>query len=575
MTTTPAPAHAADTPATRLPGGDPLVDALPPPVGRTSHLLIPAAIAFTALYLLWIVRGAQVGNPFLFALFFGAQMFSILSAAGFWWTVTAGTRRRDRNTLAAHLDAGPVVQVVPRQVQAPPPPKPSVDVLVPTYNEAVDLIEATVAAATRVKGAAVTVWVLDDGDRPEVADLARRSGVRYLARSENVGAKAGNLNHALEHCRSDFVAVLDCDHVPHPDFLTRTLSPLLEDHDMAFVQSPQYYRNHDESQVADASWSQQQIFFGPIAAGKDTLGAMICCGTNVVFRRQALDAVGGFPTSTVTEDFSLGISMHSTGWRSAYVPEVLAEGLAPTDMASYVSQQNRWARGCISSIPQIVRASMPAKLKAQYLLSASHFLNGWTLLVYMSLPVIFLFTGAQPLAQSTASAVVTYFLPYFFFSMLIVNLASGWTYSFNAFALASSTFWVHIWATLQSLTGRSGRFVVTSKDGRPHDRQLRPVMPALVTIGVLVLACLYGAAQSPDAAAVNNIALVLLHVVVLLVGTWPALQRGSETPTVSASPEVEVPAEEAPAAERPRRSTHAHVTPQRGKAEAPTVTPRS
>src|SRR5215207_9263972 len=97
----------------------------------------------------------------------------------------------------------------------PARPLPVVDVLIPTYNEPVEVVEPTVAAAMRLAAARVRVAVLDDGDRPEMAAMAARCGARYVRRSDHGGAKAGNLNHALRITDAPFVAVLDCDHVPH------------------------------------------------------------------------------------------------------------------------------------------------------------------------------------------------------------------------------------------------------------------------------------------------------------------------------------------------------------------------
>ena len=60
--------------------------------------------------------------------------------------------------------------------------------------------------------------------------------------------------------------------------------------------------------------------------------------------------MGGFPTNSLTEDFELSIRMHEAGFKSRYISETLASGLGPEDMASYVSQQHRWARGLSVSL---------------------------------------------------------------------------------------------------------------------------------------------------------------------------------------------------------------------------------
>src|SRR4029079_14122438 len=116
---------------------------------------------------------------------------------------------------------------------------------------------------------------------------------------------------------------------------------------------------------------------------------------------------------SVTEDFELSIHLHERGWKSRYVPEVLAHGLGPEDMASYVSQQERWSRGCLAAIPAVLRSTLRLRKKVQYLLSASFFLSGWTVLVYMTFPVVRLLTGAQPLAATSGGQVLGPFAPHF------------------------------------------------------------------------------------------------------------------------------------------------------------------
>ncbi|WP_052681912.1 glycosyltransferase [Saccharothrix sp. ST-888] len=95
-------------------------------------------------------------------------------------------------------------------------------------------------AAVRAPGA-LTVWVLDDGDRPEVADLAAAHGYRYVVRpGRGHLKKAGNLNHALTLSSAEYIAILDADFAPRPDFL-RHLPPYFADRRIGIVQSPQCF----------------------------------------------------------------------------------------------------------------------------------------------------------------------------------------------------------------------------------------------------------------------------------------------------------------------------------------------
>jgi cellulose synthase (UDP-forming) len=432
-----------------------------------------------------------------------AELFNLLQALGSWWTM--GFPRR-QTSLVHRPDA-----------------VADVDILIPVYNEPLEIVEPTIAAATRLPGANVRVAVLDDGNRPTLARIAERHGAAYIRRGVNTGAKAGNLNHALARTDAPYVLILDCDHVPGPRLFAAML-PALEDERVAFVQAPQYYANAGSSSVARAAWSQQALFFGPIACGKDRLGAMFCCGTNVLFRRGALEDVGGFPEHTITEDFELSVRLHERGWRSAYVPEVVARGLGPEDMSSYVGQQQRWATGCLSAIPVVLRARLPWRLRLQYLLSASYFLSGWTVLIYMTLPVTRLVTGAQPVAGASASQFLTHFAPYFAAALLTVATAGAGTYTFAAFCLATASFWIHVQATLSATLRRRHRFVVTPKRAA-DSRQLRAVWPALVAMSVLGGVLLAALQDPPTPAVLNNVSFLAVHLIVLATGVGPALHR--------------------------------------------------
>jgi cellulose synthase (UDP-forming) len=244
----------------------------------------------------------------------------------------------------------------------------------------------------------------------------------------------------------------------------------------------------------------------------------------VLFRREAFESVGGFPTNSLTEDYELSIWLHEKGWRSVYVPDVLSRGLGPEDMASYVSQQQRWARGCLSGLPRALRAKLPLKLKVQYVLSASYFLSGWTVLIYMSFPVIRLLTGGQPIDGIDAPEFLLHFAPYFAVALTTAALAGAGSYTFAAFALAAANFWIHCLATVYTVLRKSGSFVVTPKKGAAA-RQPSAVMPALVAVAVLVGVSIYGLVRERDAATINNVCFAAVHVSILMTGCWPALAK--------------------------------------------------
>lgn len=469
-----------------------------------------------AWYIGWLIQPVRVGTWWLYFPLIAAEVFNMTQAVGFWWTVSSAR--------TAPTPAAPAIGYA------------ETDVLIAVYDEPINVIEPTVAAATRLRGGTINVVLCDDGSREELRVLAESYGVRYIARESSAGAKAGNLNNALAATGAPFVAVLDSDHVPEPHFLETTLA-YFDDADVAFVQSPQYYANHPSTDLAGAAWEQQSLFFGPIARGKDGLGAMFCAGTNVVFRREPLESVGGYPEGSVTEDFELSVQLHERGWRTRYVPEVLVKGLGPESYSAYVGQQDRWARGCLAAIPTTLRARLPWHLKAQYLLSSSFFLTGWTFLVYMSLPIIRLLTGHQPIARGEADLFLVHFAPYFGLALLTVSIAGVSGYTFRAYAVMFANFWVHIRASLAVLLGVGGGFTVTSKEGTAGPEP-GAVLPGLALILVLAGVSLWALASSVDPSTLNNVGFALLHLVVLVRGVLPALRSAVVTGQPAASEQM-------------------------------------
>ncbi len=462
---------------------------------RRTRLLLALNTVAALAYVVWWAMPGHVGNPVLFTLLLLAEAFTFSHVVGLWWAVGA------------------------TRVEAPPAPtrRWSVDVLVPTYGEPLPVLEATVRAAVAMRSthADATVLVLDDARRPEVEALAGALGARYRTREGNAGAKAGNLNAALAVSDADLVAVFDADHVPHPEFLDRLVG-YFEDPRTAFVQTPQYYANAAHSRVARGAYDQQALFYGPICRGKNGLDAAFCCGTNVVFRRAALEEVGGFDTESVVEDFVTSIHLHRKGWRSVYYPYVLAAGIGPTTLATFFSQQFRWARGSVGALVtgEPFKPGLTLPQRVQYLLATSFYLTGLVTLVYVLLPVVYMLTGASAFSADAGSFVFVY-APFLVLGLLTVRRGLGRQLSLDHLRYTFGTFPVYALASLSALTGRKASFNVTSKDEAAAPPPLLALVPVALQV-VTVLACVYGFfARDVDARTWTNLAWATINVLLL------------------------------------------------------------
>ena len=132
-----------------------------------------------------------------------------------------------------------------------------------TYNEEISVLKKTVLVCNNMRYPHKT-YILDDGNRPELAKAAAEWGCGYITRKERLHAKAGNLNHALQITDGEFVVILDTDCVPQPDFLERTLG-YFRDNKVAFVQTPHNYYNVDSFQFRvnmkkERLWNEQNLF---------------------------------------------------------------------------------------------------------------------------------------------------------------------------------------------------------------------------------------------------------------------------------------------------------------------------
>ncbi|MGY3238751.1 cellulose synthase (UDP-forming) [Bradyrhizobium sp. USDA 4448] len=379
-------------------------------------LLAVASLGLMLRYLHWRVTAtlplphltadAVIGYPFMLL-----EVASLVAVA---LSLLFLSRTRERTT-AARIDG-----------RARDPHPPLIDVFICTYNEERSILERTIIGATGMQYGNYRVWVLDDGRRPWLRRLSGELGCYYLARPDNRHAKAGNINHALRHVGAlpeppQFVALLDADFVPRPDFLARTIS-LMDDPSVGVVQTPQHFINPDPIQTNLAAtdvWpDEQRFFFDILLPAKDAWGVAFCCGTSSLIRYAGLVRIGGFPTDSVTEDYLVTLRLKECGLTTIYLNERLTIGLAPEGLKEYITQRGRWCLGLM----QIVRGrsgplSRQSKLSFIDRLSLVDAFMSWAA-VYpwkvagLVVPWLFLLFGIKAV-RADLIELLRYFLPFY------------------------------------------------------------------------------------------------------------------------------------------------------------------
>ena len=481
------------------------------PAGRffDNHPRLLRGLALLALlwglgYLTWRVGWSGEGaSPVVFAMLLVTELYGLYALATLtWFSWSRPMARRPETT-----------------------PGREVDVYVCTYDEPAEVVMATLAGC-RALTYPHTTWLLDDGRRPEMRKLAELAGARYLTRSDNSHAKAGNLNAALPRTSGDLVLVLDADHVPMPDTLD-ALVGYFDDERMAVVQTPHDFFNHDSVQHYVVGRHEQSLFYRVVCPGKDRHGAAYWCGSAALINRQALLDIGGFATETIAEDFHTTIRLLRHGWRTRYHDEVLVQGLAPHDLDGYLLQRDRWARGnlavfTLSESPLRARELRPLQ-RLSYLSSLLAYLAPpMRLLLLLTLGLV-LWTGELPMKISVA-ALAALWLP-----SVALNLSAGAALARGYMRIPETAHYelltMEIYTRALRCAVRPSRtaFKVTPKQGRDGGgieamRKLPLVLFCTVLLGagtLLRLLDLAGAGPLPDMPGIAAVIVPLLGLIEL------------------------------------------------------------
>ena len=202
--------------------------------------------------------------------------------------------------------------------------------------------------------------VLDDSHSGELAKKVKRLSeevspeLLYASRGSEVHthSKAANLNFGLRYVESlaygkaDFMAVLDVDMIPEPDWICQVLPYVLNDSRAGLACPPQRYYNLPRGDPLGVL--TEDLPGECVVRLQDFSNSALCTGSGFVARRSALDAIGGIPEESMQEDDLTSHKLLAAGWHTVFVPVSVQWGLGPETFAGYIKQMTRWAVGLIS-----------------------------------------------------------------------------------------------------------------------------------------------------------------------------------------------------------------------------------
>jgi cellulose synthase (UDP-forming) len=442
---------------------------------RRNLVLFVLALGAGLVYLGWLITVIDWKRPWLGSIFLGAE---VICTVGVFLYGEMLTRKRQ------HAQEG-----LPWPGDPPP-----VDVIITVCHEPMEVVRPTFAAVAKIDYPHFRVTILDDGQSAEVKDLVQSYGFVYTSRQRRHFAKSGNLNHGLAITSAPFVMTLDADQVPRPEILTRLIG-FFQVPQVGFVASRQAF----DVPAGDPWGNRDAVFYNAMQPAKNHSNAAISCGSGVVYRRQALEDVGGFPTWSMVEDLYVSMLLEQRGWRGVYYDYALTEGTAPTDV--FAQQQQRWQWAVDGLRIMFWRVPLfAAGLDLRQRLNYFHF--GWYSIVYgVAYPIFFLipiwslFTG-QFVFTAPIGLFLCYRIPYLVCMQLMTWYMTEGAQDLKSFQMQVGLWPVYLSAIVTALTHPFTRPVyrVTPKVVRRTTflRRAAAIWPHLAIIAASVAAVAYG-----------------------------------------------------------------------------------
>jgi cellulose synthase/poly-beta-1,6-N-acetylglucosamine synthase-like glycosyltransferase len=402
--------------------------------------------------------------------------------------------------------------------RADPAYRPKVAIQVPCYNEPIEVVRETLTALARVDYRDLLVQVVDNNTtdpnvwRPLEA-LCRELGPRFqfMHLEPWPGYKAGALNEATRRLPADvaILAIVDADYIVKPGFLEAMVGHFADER-VAFVQTPQNYRDWKDSGYLRALFYSYRYFFDITMPARANRNAIIFAGTMGLIRRSALERIGGWDEGVITEDAEASLRMLGLGMLGVYEPTAWGEGLMPLTFDGLKKQRFRWALGGIQILRRQWRELLPfahhrlrlsAGQRLHYLFGSAHWFGdlltvGFTGLLLLTALAAFIH-HRLPIRELTGAVVV---VPLAFLVAGVLRALwalrraehCSWGDAVRALGIWFALSWVDTLAVIRGLWSMQAAFLRTPKQ-REGGNRVWPAIRSAAVESLLALLALLGA----------------------------------------------------------------------------------
>jgi GT2 family glycosyltransferase len=215
----------------------------------------------------------------------------------------------------------------------------SVDLIIPVYGERGEALSATLSACVKLLHPVSRIFVVDDGSPTPVSlpDWAQPSAhISLLRLPLNQGISAAR-NAAIALSNASFLACINAEILPAPDWLDTCLDYLVSHPSVGacftrtMPQNPDRLLTRWRTRFQEPKYPEQS---GPVPFAH---------GHAVLFRKEAVDAVGGYDVRFRRhhEDSDICQRMNTAGWESHFVPSSLCISIQQDSLKELAAKQLR------------------------------------------------------------------------------------------------------------------------------------------------------------------------------------------------------------------------------------------
>lgn len=303
---------------------------------------------------------------------------------------------------------------------------PSVDIIVLTSDEPLEVLYKTLIGALGVECPSKTVYLLDHSYRPDVHLLCMELKCEYRA-IENTD-KAGILNAVLSDLKGELLLLLDAGQIPSVNCLKRMVPCFFDRLKLAFIQSSQCFVSQDPFQRHCKQLGHEQDFWQhrvlPLMDGFD---ATLLMGSGAIFRRKALIQTGGFSRELET-GIDTALNLHRSGWESQYINESLFSTIAPSTLGEYWNKRLRTTKSAIKLLLKkntILDASLSLRQRLAYAVLLMSFIQPFLKQALFLLPIICLACGVFSVPVAGLGIIAHYLSCYLLYSLVYAHLSGN------------------------------------------------------------------------------------------------------------------------------------------------------